>query len=244
MELCVHKYLYNYIIGNQILTPFQAGFIPGHSTTYQFLHTYHSFVEAVDSGKEIRVLFCDSQAFERVWHKGLLHKLSCLGINEDLLQWFKSYLSHRRHRFVYHGIASESVSLLAGVPRSSILGPLLFLIYINDIVNGIRSCIRLFAHETSLYIIVDNPVTSAFILNSDLDSKWAANWLVDFNPQKTSTLLVTRKQQPIFHPTIKISNVPLKKTTNDKHLGITLTSQTRVLGLSTLKPLLTQHGKD
>ena len=57
MESCVHKYLYNYIIGNQILTPFQSGFVPGDYTTYQLLHTYYSFVEAVDSGKEVRVLF-------------------------------------------------------------------------------------------------------------------------------------------------------------------------------------------
>ena len=74
MERCVHKHIFNYISENSLLTPFQSGFIQGDSTTFQLLHTYHSFLEAVDSGKEVCVVFCDiSKAFDKVWHKGLLH---------------------------------------------------------------------------------------------------------------------------------------------------------------------------
>lgn len=199
----------------------------GDSTTYQLLHTYHTFIEAVDSGKEVRVVFCDiSKAFDRVWHRGLLYKLSRIGISGNLLQWFKSYLSNRRQRVVLNGVASDWASVLAGVPQGSILGPLLFLIYINDIVNGITSSIRLFADDTSLYIIVDNPITAAFILNADLDtiSKWAADWLVDFNPAKTLTLLVTRKNQPVFHPPLEMNDILITETSNHKHLGITFSS--------------------
>ena len=73
MERCIHKHLYNYISENNLLTPFQSGFIQGDSTTFQLLHTYHSFLEAVDSGKEVRVVFCDiSKAFDRVWHRGAI----------------------------------------------------------------------------------------------------------------------------------------------------------------------------
>ena len=69
MQRCVHKYLYNYIIENTILPPFQLGFVRGHSTTYQILHTSHTFCNAVNSGKEVRAVFCDiSQALDRVWH--------------------------------------------------------------------------------------------------------------------------------------------------------------------------------
>ena len=72
MERCVHKHIFNYISENSLLTPFQSGFIQGDSTTFQLLHTYHSFLEAVDGGKEVRVVFCDiSKALDRVWHKGL-----------------------------------------------------------------------------------------------------------------------------------------------------------------------------
>ena len=92
MERCVHKHLYNYVV-----SPFQSGFIQGDSTTYQLLHTYHTFCEAVDNGKEVRAVFCDiSKAFDRVWHKGLLHKLRGIGCSEQVLKWFTSYLSGRR----------------------------------------------------------------------------------------------------------------------------------------------------
>ena len=77
MDRCVHKHLYNYICENQIFRPFQSGFVPRDSATYQLLHTYHTFCEAVDSGKEVRAVFCDiSKAFDRVWHTGLLYKLA------------------------------------------------------------------------------------------------------------------------------------------------------------------------
>ena len=82
MERCVHKHLYNYIVAPQILTPLQSGFVQGDSTTYQFLHTYHTFCEAVDSGKEVRAVFCDiNKAFDRDRHKGLL-KLWEIGCTE------------------------------------------------------------------------------------------------------------------------------------------------------------------
>ena len=83
LERCVHKLLYNYINEHRLLTPFQSGFVPGDATTFQLLHTYHMFCEAVDSDKEVRVVFCDiSKAFDRVWHKGLLHKLRDIGCSK------------------------------------------------------------------------------------------------------------------------------------------------------------------
>ena len=101
-----------------------------------------------------------------------------MGLSDGLLRWFKSYLSHRRQRVVLNGVESNWADVLAGVPQGSILGPLLFLIYINDIVNNIRSSIRLFADDTTIYIIIDNPQTAAFILNTDLETinGWSHDW--------------------------------------------------------------------
>ena len=85
MERCVQNRLYNYTIAHRLITPLQLGFIQGDSTTYQLLHTYHTFCKAVDSGKEIRVVFSDvSKAFDRVWHRGLLHKSKAIGCSEKV----------------------------------------------------------------------------------------------------------------------------------------------------------------
>ncbi|MEW8546463.1 MAG: reverse transcriptase family protein, partial [Candidatus Thiodiazotropha sp.] len=97
MERAVHKQVYNYCISNNVFTSHQSGFIKGDSTTYQLLHLYNSFCEAVDSGKEVRVIFFDiSKAFDRVWHRGLLHKLQGIGLSGEILDWFSDYLSSRK----------------------------------------------------------------------------------------------------------------------------------------------------
>ncbi|MEW8548405.1 MAG: reverse transcriptase family protein, partial [Candidatus Thiodiazotropha sp.] len=225
MERCVHKSLYNYVTVNGILSPLQSGFIRGDSTTYQLIHTYHSFCEAVDRGKEVRTVFCDiSKAFDRVWHRGLLHKLSGIGCSDIIVQWFASYLSGRQQRVVINGEASDWAVINAGVPQGSILGPLLFLIYINDIVKDIGSSIRLFADDTSLYIVVDSPQTAAGLLNTDLVtiSNWAESWLVTFNASKTVSMTVSRKTNPIQHPPLFMNNTVLMETDCHKHLGIIL----------------------
>ncbi len=138
MERCIHKHLYNYIVANDILTKFQSGFIKGDSTVNQLSYVYNDICKALDDGKEVRAVFCDiSKAFDRVWHRGLIFKLSSIGINGCLLKWFSSYLSSRKQRVVYANASSQWSSINAGVPQGSILGPLLFMIYVNDIVNEI-----------------------------------------------------------------------------------------------------------
>ena len=170
LERLVFKYLYNHLLDNNILTSFQSGFRPGDSTVNQLTYLYDTFCHALDSGKEIRVVFCDiSKAFDRVWHSGLIHKLKAARVTGNLLQWFTSYLENRKQRVVLSGVKSIWNYIKAGVPQGSILDPLLFLLYINDIVTEIRSNIRLIADDTSLYIIVDSPDAAAEILNTDLN---------------------------------------------------------------------------
>ena len=175
----------------------------------QLTFLYNTFCQALDIGKEVRVVFCDiRKAFDRVWHAGLLRKLKAAGVQGELLKWFTNYLAERKERVILPGVRQTGRIFLLECRKAPYLGPILFLIYNNDIVAEIGSSIRLFADDTSLYIIVENPITSAVCLNSDLSkiSIWANNWLVDFNP-------------PIFMQEIQIAEV-----SSHKHLGLVLSN--------------------
>ena len=226
-ERLVFKHLFNHLQNNNMLSSLQSGFIPGDSTVNQLTYLYHTFFEALNAGKEVRAVFCDiSKAFDRVWHKGLIHKLKAAGVAGEALSWFRNYLSDRRQRVVLPGASSDWAYIRAGVPQGPILGPLLFLVYINDIVEDIGSHIRLFADDTSLFIIVDDPITSAARLNTDLDkiSRWAITWLVTFNPTKSESFLVSRKLNRPIHPHLYMQGVQIEEVECHKHLGVFLSN--------------------
>ena len=226
-ERLVFKYLFNHLRDNNLLSSLQSGFIPGDSTVNQLTFLYNTFCQALDSGKEVRAVFCDiSKAFDRVWHVGLLHKLRAAGVTGEILNWFNNYLSDRKQRVVLSGAVSDWLFIRAGVPQGSILGPLLFLLYINDIVTDIGSNIRLFADDTSLYIVVDDPSDAANCLNTDFDkiSRWAATWLVSFNPAKTESLLISRKLNRPQHPALSMHNHQIIEVDHHKHLGVYLSN--------------------
>jgi hypothetical protein len=114
----------------------------------------------------------------------------------------------------------------AGVPQGSILGPLLFLIYINDIVADVNSNIRLFADDTSLFLEVDHANNTASALNADIKkiTDWAKTWLVTFNPNKTESLLISRKLNKPIHPPLEILDTQISEVTSHKHLGVYLSN--------------------
>ena len=127
MERVVFKHVYNYFFQYNLFYKYQAGFLPGHSTVFQLLETYHSIVKCIDEGKSCCMIFCDlSKAFDRVWHKGLLFKLQTYGVTGNLLEWFKIYLSDRKQKVMYKNVLSSSKTINTGVPQGSVLGPLLF----------------------------------------------------------------------------------------------------------------------
>ena len=194
-ERCIHKHIYDFLKAHNIITPLQSGFIPGDSTVNQLLSTYHELCTSFDKGITTQVVYLDiSKAFDRVWHQGLLLKLKAAGIRGKLFEIFKDYLSNLYQSVVVKGQKSVLKCIPAGVPQGSVLGPLLFRIYINDIVNEIESTIKLFADDTSLSLALSDSDICAEILNSDLDKikNWAKKWKVKFNEDKTDLLNITR----------------------------------------------------
>ena len=185
---------YNIII---LFTQSQSGFIPGDFTVNQLLCIYNGLRSSFDRGITTQAVYLDiSKAFDRVWHTGPLSKLEAVGIRGKLLTWLRDYLSCRMQATVIKGEKSDFKSISAGFPQGPVLGSLLFLIYINDIVNNIESVIKLFTDETSLSLALKNPDSRAETLNHDLEKiyEWAKKWKVRFNEEKTEQLNFTRGQ--------------------------------------------------
>ena len=130
--------------------------------------------------------------------------------------WFSSYLLDTGQRVVLNGIFSEGMAALEGVPQGSILGSLLFLVFINDIIKCIGASICLFADNTRLYIIVGLPDQAAIILNTDLKtiSDWAKSWLVAFNASKTLSIIFSRNSNLVVHPYLFMHDTLINETTN------------------------------
>ena len=141
--------------------------------------------------------------------------------------FFANYLSNRRQRVVLNGKSSDWAPILSGVPQGSVLGPLLFLIFINDLEAGIKSKVKFFADDTSLYSIVKDPEVSARELNHDLEliNNWAKQWKMSFNPDPTKPaeeILFSQKRRPTAHPPLYFNGVEVKRVMEHKHLGLIL----------------------
>ncbi|MCG7879943.1 MAG: reverse transcriptase domain-containing protein [Candidatus Thiodiazotropha endolucinida] len=224
LERIVHKNIYNFLHENNLLYKYQSGFLPNHSTTYQLVDIYQHICQTFENNQFSCMIFCDvSKAFDRVWHQGLIFKLKQHGINGQLLNWIKDYLSNRSQKVILKSSTSTARSTNAGVPQGSVLGPLLFLVYVNDIADSLLSLTRLFADDSSLFYSASSLDDIQGIINHDLRilSAWSKQWLVTFNSLKTEAVLFTLKKFE-HHPDIVFDGAPIKFVPEHKHLGLTL----------------------
>ena len=166
----MHNSLFEYFIENDIISPNQSGCKPGDSCTNQLISVTHEIYQSFDDGFEVRGVFLDiSKTFDKVWHNGLIYKLKQNGVAGDLLDTLTNFLKERKQRVVLNGQYSMWTNVEAGVPQGSILGPLLFLIYINDLPGNLVSNPKLFADDTSLFPVIRNKHLSVQNLNEDLN---------------------------------------------------------------------------
>ena len=154
----------------ELLNPNQSGSLLSNSCINQLLSNTHEIFEAFDCNPplEVRSVFFDiSKAIDKVWHEGLLYKLKSMVISGELCNLLENYLLGRLQRVILNGQTSSWRTILAGAPQESILGPFLFLIYINYLPNELKSSVKLFADDTSLFTIVKDENESANALNND-----------------------------------------------------------------------------
>ena len=162
----------------------------------EFLHDLNSNCH---KGHQTDVLVMDfSKAFDKVGHKRLLEKITNHGITGHTNKWIKQFLSDRRQKVVLDGEHSEQVAVTSGVPQGSVLGPCLFLLYINDLAQDLESIVRLFADDTICYMTVDCSA-DALRLQRDLDklADWEGLWQMEFHPDKCKVLRVSKKVSPV-----------------------------------------------
>jgi hypothetical protein len=225
-EAIIHQRLLSHCEENDIITERQAAYLKGDSTVNQLLTLVHKIKESWTKGNITQNVFMDIQgAFDKVWHLGLIAKLSQIGIEGETLKLLTSYLANRQQIVVIDGIKSKVQPVAAGVPQGSRLGPLLFLIYINDIVGNLESDIFIFADDTTLSVCAKAPQLATQILNRDMVkiADWANKWKVIFNPDKSKDIVFSRKDQHISPPTLYNNNT-IERVQSHKHLGVYLTS--------------------
>ena len=171
LEKIIFNPLFEYLEDNKLLNCNQSGFRSGDSCVYQLLSITHEIYKSFDANLslEVRGVFLDiSKAFDRVWHDGLLYKLKLLGICGIYYNLIQSFFDSRHQRVVLNGQSSKSSLVEAGVPQGSILSPLLFLVYINDLPQRLLRNAKLFADDTSLFLKTTSPAISLSNLNENL----------------------------------------------------------------------------
>ena len=213
---------------NDLISQRQSGFKPGEACINQLLSITHDIYQSFDEAFDVRSVFLNiSKAFDKVWHDDLIFKLKQNDTSGNLLNLLSNFLRNRKQRVVLNGQTSSWADVNAGVPQGSILGPLLFLIYINDLADGLSSNAKLFADDTSLFSVVHNANTTAKELNNDLVkiSRWAYQWKMSFNPdpsKQAQEVIFSRKLNKDYHPPLAFNNNNVPETDSQKHLGIIL----------------------
>ena len=227
IEAVIHDRLLNHCMENDVISERQAAYLKGDSTISQLIYIVHQIRQQWGHSKIIQGAFLDiSAAFDKVWHRGLISKLSQIGIDGTYLDLFKSYLFDRKQCVVVDGVKSSLLKVNAGVPQGSRLGPLLFIIYINDIITDIESEILIFADDTTLLATGTDPAETSAQLNRDLAkiSAWADVWKITFNAGKSKDVIFSKKVLN-NSPPLLFNNMFIERVNTHKHLGVYLNSE-------------------
>ena len=227
-EKLIFNKIYTFFIENNLISPDQSGFKPGDSCINQLLSITHDIYKYFGCGYEVRGVFLDiSKAFDKVWDDGIIFKLEQNGISGKLHKLLNDFLVNRKQRVVLNGQVSSWANVKSGVPQGSILGPLLFFIYINDLPKGLSSNAKLFADDTSLFSVIHDSSTTRNELNDDLVkiNNWAYQWKMSFDPdpnKQGQEVSFSRKTKKINHPCLTFNKSTVKQSTSQKHLGLIL----------------------
>ena len=224
LEHVVTSSIMKHLEYNNILYDLQHGFRSFRSCETQLVSFIQDLAKSSDKNIQTDLIIMDfAKAFDKVSHKHLMYKISYYGINCNAFHWIKDFLTDRTQTVILEGETSNKTPVTSGVPQGTVLGPILFLIFINDLAEYIQhSTLRLFADDSIIYKQIKNK-EDAIKLQQDLDAagKWEQDWLMHFHPDKCTVVSVAQKRKTISH-TYQLHGHTLEKDESAKYLGITI----------------------
>ena len=219
----------NHLDEHKLLSDRQHAFRKGHSCETQLTTVINDWAKILDNRGQVDTFILDfEKAFDTPPHELLKSKLFSYGIGGKTLKWIDSFLCFRQQRVVVNGVKSDRAPVLSGVPQDTVLGPLLFSLYINDISSDIESEIRLFADDCVCYREIKDE-EDTMKRQSDIDrlGSWARKWGMRFQPVKCNMMQLTRKRIKEIHASYTLEETDLENVESIKYLGVTITSDLR-----------------
>lgn len=226
MEKVLRKEIVDHLESKNLLKSYQHGFRSGRSCLTQLLEYLEELESMVDEGDSVDVVYLDCRkAFDTVPHRRLLLKLEALGVRGNISRWIQNFLKDRKQRVCIRGSSSEWLDVWSGVPQGSVLGPVLFLVFINDLLESTHSKGKLFADDAKIYKRMKNEADGV-TLQQDLDAlqDWSRKWLLQFNEEKCKVMHIGRRNPRCqYH----LGATPLEETIEEKDLGVIVTTNLR-----------------
>lgn len=221
METLVRNTIIEHMKQNNLFSNKQYGFISGRSTSLQLLEVLDQWTRALDEDNNVDCIYMDYQkAFDTVPHRRLIGKLESYGVQNPILGWIENFLSNRKQRVQINGNYSEWMPVTSGIPQGSVLGPLLFVIFINDLPGLVTSSTYLFADDTKIFRIITDQ-TDHNILQGDLNllTEWSDTWLLRFHPDKCKHMHISKytTEQPYSY---QLKGKDLETIEIEKDIGV------------------------
>ena len=222
MERILFKKTYEFLTRNNLLT-WHNSVYKKDSTTNRLILIVNDIHQNLDHRQDSCLVFLDqSKVLDRIHYQSLMKKLQAKGIDGKLLQLMNSYLINRKIWVILNGAKSNWFNVNAGVPQGSILGPLLFLIYADDLVEDLECDIHLYADNAVIMVNYQNSITAFSQVNRDLErlNEWANKWHMSFNLEKTKYMVITTVDKP--HPSLQLNRIKIEQVHSYPQLGLIL----------------------